>query len=50
MMSFEAFTFYYWVVFIWGGLGMLFIAVVSLKELFSQIKGVKKGRDKTIDV
>ncbi|GAE37171.1 hypothetical protein [Halalkalibacter akibai] len=50
MMSFEAFTIYYWVIFIWGGLGMLFIAVVSLKELFSQIRAVRKERNRTMDV
>jgi hypothetical protein len=38
MMSLETFTFYYWFLFIWGGLGMLFIAGASIREVISQLK------------
>ncbi|MCM3087547.1 hypothetical protein M3557_06420 [Bhargavaea ginsengi] len=32
-MSYETFSFFYYFVFIWGGIGMLFIAVVLIKEM-----------------
>lgn len=33
MMSFGTFSFFYTFVFIWGAIGMLFIAVVVIKEM-----------------
>ena len=33
MMSFGAFSFFYLFVFAWGGVGMLFIAVVVIREM-----------------
>jgi hypothetical protein len=38
MMSFAAFKFYYWLMFIWGGLGMLFIFIVATKEMIQQLR------------
>jgi hypothetical protein len=41
MMSLEAFKFYYWLTFVWGGLGMLFIFLVAVRELIQQVKSSK---------
>jgi hypothetical protein len=55
MMSLATFKFLYWLVFIWGGLGMLFILVVAVKELFTIMKSknneeiVGKTEDQTVD-
>ncbi|QQE76023.1 hypothetical protein KDJ56_08910 [Brevibacillus composti] len=44
-MSLSAYTFYNWLIFIWGSIGMLFIAVVSIREVVEQIKAVRaKGK------
>lgn len=37
-MSLETFKFYYYFVFLWGGAGMLFIAIAAVRELISQFK------------
>ncbi|WP_171016670.1 hypothetical protein [Pseudalkalibacillus caeni] len=50
MMSLLEFKIYYWVLFLWGGAGMLFIAIVSIKEIFTQVnsaKGQKRHLDKS---
>lgn len=36
MMSLAVFKFYYYLMFAWGAVGMLFIAVVSIREVFLQ--------------
>ncbi|MEJ8544452.1 hypothetical protein [Brevibacillus borstelensis] len=38
MMSFAAYTSYNWFIFIWGSIGMLFIAAVSIREIVEQVK------------
>lgn len=43
-MSFGAFQFFNWLIFIWCGLGMLFIAIASIREVFLQLK--KTGKTK----
>ncbi|EMR06612.1 hypothetical protein C772_01507 [Bhargavaea cecembensis DSE10] len=37
-MSLETFSFFYYFVFIWGGAGMLFIAVVLIREMLQMGK------------
>lgn len=37
-MSYETFSFFYYFVFIWGGVGMLFIAAVLIKEVLQMGK------------
>lgn len=44
-MSFGTFSFFYFFVFIWGSIGMLFIAAVVIKEMLSLNKGVKDNAD-----
>ncbi|MGG7619090.1 hypothetical protein ACVBAX_09135 [Robertmurraya sp. GLU-23] len=43
-MSFGAFQFFNWLIFIWCGLGMLFIGIASIREVFFQLK--KTGKTK----
>ncbi|HWO95541.1 MAG TPA: hypothetical protein VNM45_04190 [Bacillus sp. (in: firmicutes)] len=43
-MTLAAFKFFYWLTFIWCGVGMLFIAGASIKEMISQIKTNHKAK------
>jgi hypothetical protein len=43
-MSFGAFQLFNWIIFIWCGLGMLFIAIVSIREVFFQLKKTAKPK------
>lgn len=38
MMSEFAFHFYYWLMFIWGGVGVLFISFLAIREVFTVFK------------
>lgn len=51
-MSFGTFQFFNWLIFIWCGLGMLFIAIASIREMFLQLKktGKPKNQDSEIDI
>ncbi|WP_019123000.1 hypothetical protein [Brevibacillus massiliensis] len=42
-MSLSMYVFYNWLVFLWGGAGMLFIAVVSIREIIGQL-GMRRNR------
>ncbi|MEB3103851.1 hypothetical protein [Ferviditalea candida] len=42
-MSELMFNFYYWFTFIWGAAGMLFIAVVVIREIFMQMRSLSRG-------
>ncbi|SHS40876.1 Uncharacterised protein [Mycobacteroides abscessus subsp. abscessus] len=44
-MSFGAFQFFNWLIFIWCGLGMLFIAIASIREVYFQLKKSAKAKD-----
>lgn len=44
MMSLSMYIFYNWFVFLWGSIGMIFIAVVSIKEMIAQLREVKQKR------
>lgn len=37
-MTLGMFTFFYYFVFIWGGIGMLFIGVAAIREMILQFK------------
>lgn len=43
-MSYGAFLFYFWLMFIWCGVGMAFIAVASIKELVAQFKSMNSKK------
>ncbi|WP_157077276.1 hypothetical protein [Robertmurraya korlensis] len=45
-MSFGAYQFFNWLIFIWCGLGMLFIAIASIREVFFQLKKSVKPKDR----
>ncbi len=42
-MSFGTFSLFYYFIFIWGSIGMLFIAAVVIREMLSLNKKVKDG-------
>jgi hypothetical protein len=44
-MSFAAYQFFNWLIFIWCGLGMLFIAIASIREVYFQLKKSGKPKD-----
>ncbi|WP_162927754.1 MULTISPECIES: hypothetical protein [Bacillaceae] len=44
-MSFGVYQFFNWLIFIWCGLGMLFIAIASIREVFFQLKKTGKAKD-----
>lgn len=48
-MSFSTFSFFYYFVFIWGSIGVLFIAVVVIKEMLSLNKKVKEQEGQLIE-
>lgn len=48
-MSFGTFSFFYYFVFIWGSLGMLFIAAVVIKEMLTINKNIEKDTDPFVE-
>ncbi|MFM1653644.1 hypothetical protein ACI7RC_16240 [Brevibacillus sp. B_LB10_24] len=42
-MTLSMYSVYNWLVFLWGGVGMLFIAVVSIREIIGQL-GMRRNR------
>lgn len=43
MMSESLFHFYYWLMFIWGGIGVLFISFLAIREVIMVFKKNKKS-------